>query len=259
MRKTVSDLDTKKPVVRSISRAAAILNCLSNNINTVTEIARHCRLSLSTVHRLLEALEETELAYRDPRDQSYHPGYFVTKLSLDPLASHKYLLMCADNEIKRLSHVTEETVALYILPGIKVIRLHEITSRHYIRVIEEDRIINTYAGANAHVLLSQLKNEEVEALLKNVELERFAENTITDKTALMSRVEKSRENGYSISIGEWVTGAICISVPIRNYICPATLSIIGPEYILKPKVTSALNELMVSSKLISDNLGSKYT
>jgi hypothetical protein len=71
-----------------------------------------------------------------------------------------------------------------------------------------------------------------------VKLKRVAENTIIDKAVLMSRVKQSRENGYSISVGEWIAGALGISVPIRNYICPVALSIIGPEYCLKPEVSS---------------------
>ena len=58
IRNLLSVTDKKPATIRSISRATGILFCLSNGINTVTDISRHCRLSTSTVRRLLKATQK---------------------------------------------------------------------------------------------------------------------------------------------------------------------------------------------------------
>jgi DNA-binding IclR family transcriptional regulator len=61
-----SDNGKKETAVQSVRRAAEILNCISNGMSSVTDIAERCNLSKSTVHRLLKALGESELVMQDP-------------------------------------------------------------------------------------------------------------------------------------------------------------------------------------------------
>jgi IclR family KDG regulon transcriptional repressor len=245
-------------MVRSIFRAADILACLNNNINTITEISQNCKLSVSTTYRLLEALQEKGLSYQDPRDKKYYLGYFLTKLSLDPISSHKYLILCADEEMQQLSKAIEEEIALYVHPGCgnKMIRLLEVSREKDLKILGENRILRSMAGSSAQVLLSQFSDKELEALLKNIKIEQFTESTITDKAELMARVKEVREQGYSCTHNQRLSGVLGISVPIINYFCPATLCTMGAEYSLKSKVPKLLAELQASAKRISDNLKS---
>lgn len=241
--------------VKSISRAADILFCLSNGINTVTDIARECELSKSTVHRLLRALRESHLATQDPITQHYHLGPLITRLSSNPQTNHNYLITCAIEEMKQLWDIIEETVTLNIMIGIQYVRLHEIPSKHDLRVIEGyDPVGPIYVGATAKVLLSQLNDEELQAAIKNIRISCVTEHSVTDKKVLIAQSRKIRQQGYAISYGERIAGALCISAPIRNYFWPAALSVVGPEIRLKPSVNELIREVTTRSSRITNNI-----
>ena len=74
---------------------------------------------------------------------------------------------------------------------------------------------------------------------------------VTDKKILMKELKKVREQGYAISYGERIIGALGIAVPIRGYLFPVALSILGPEQRLKPKVKELLKEARESARRIS--------
>src|SRR5512139_168468 len=97
-RKTIAGPDRK--AAGSIPRAAKILNCLSNNINTITDIAGSCKLAKSTVHRVLKLLEESHLVIEDPLDRYYFLGPLITTLTANPLRTHEFLIRCARPEME---------------------------------------------------------------------------------------------------------------------------------------------------------------
>ena len=99
----------QKFTVNSIHRAASILDCLINNKNTVTDIANYCKLSKSTVHRLLKALEESDFVLQDPVKRRYYLGYLFTRLASNLQITHDRLITCAIEEMKYLSDIAEET------------------------------------------------------------------------------------------------------------------------------------------------------
>ena len=255
IRNKKSATDRNRPAVKSISRAASILLCLNNGISTVTDIADNCKLSKSTVHRILKALEESHIASQDPINHRYFPGTLITRLASKPQTTHEYLIICAFEEMEHLSDIAEETVTLGIMTGIQYVHLHEILSKHDLRVTEEGRKIRPmFMGATTKVLLSQLNDEELRIAMPNINLTPVTENTLTDKDLLMAQLKKIRKQGYAVSYGEAIPGALCISTPIRDYVSPAALSIVGPESRLKPKETDFARELMASASRISSNI-----
>ena len=255
IRNLTSDTEKKTNAVKSISRAADVLFCLSNGINTVTDIAIHCGLSKSTVHRLLKALKESHLAMQDPITQQYHLGPLITRLSSNPQTNHNYLITCAMEEMKRLWDIAEETVTLNIMIGIQYVRLHEIPSKHNLRVIDTyDPVGPIFIGATAKVLLSQLNDEELRIAMKTLSFKRVTEHSVTDKKLVIAQSKKIRQQGYAISYGERIAGSLCISAPIKDYFHPASLSIVGPESRLKRRVTDLVREVKASTRRITNNI-----
>ena len=244
-----------QPAVKSISRAARILLCLDKGFSTVTDIASCCKLSKSTAHRLLRALEETHIVSQDPLKHRYYLGPVITRLSTEQQNTHEYLILHSVEEMKRLADIAEETVTLAVMSGIQYVHLYEILSKHDLRVIEEGKRVRVlFAGATTKVLLSQLNDEELVIAVKNIRITPVTGNTITDKDLLMTQVKKIRRQGYAISKGEAIEGALCISAPIRDYIIPAALSIVGPEDRLQPGVARLTEELQASASRISNTM-----
>jgi DNA-binding IclR family transcriptional regulator len=252
LRKYITSHGRASNVSTSLHRSSNILMCLSNDINTITDIAGYCKYSTSTVHRLLRSLKELNWIIQDGDSHKYYLGPLILQLASNRIASHKYLIMQALGEMERLANITEETINLAIMLQLNYSIIHAIPSKHDLRIIEENKRIGPmYTGATAKVMLSQLSDEELQITLRHIKFDRFTEKTVTDKTVLLEQVEEIRRKGYCVTYGERINGAVCISAPVRNYLCPATLSVVGPEDRLKARVEEVVEELKASAGSIS--------
>jgi IclR family acetate operon transcriptional repressor len=103
-------------------------------------------------------------------------------------------------------------------------------------------------------LLSQLDDKELKLVMKNVSIGQVTEHSVTDKKVLMAQIKEIRRQGYSISHGERIAGAMCISAPVDNYFWPVALSVVGPESRLGPRVDGAVEKITTSARHISENV-----
>ena len=242
-----SDKDRSQSAVQSVNRAINILSCLGDGINTLTDIAHDCNLSKSTVHRLLSALEGSHLAMQDEGSHRYYLG--------PPPTTHEYLITCAIGEMTRLWDIVEETVTLCVMVALQHVILHEIPSKHDLRVTEENRRLGSlYAGATVKVLLAQFNAEQMEAVMRHINITHITGSTVTDKAVLAAQVKEARQRGYSITYGEKIPGAMGMAVPVLHYPYPAALSFIGPVARISPRINDFLKELKESGRKISDNV-----
>jgi IclR family KDG regulon transcriptional repressor len=245
----------EKKTAGSIAHATSILICLSNDIHALTDIARQCNLGKSTVHRVLKLLEQSQFVIQDSVNRRYYLGNLITQLASNPITTHEYLIMYASEEMKHLSQMSEETVALDIMIGIQHFSLYEVTSKHDLKVTQESRMSGPpQAGASMKVLFSQFSDKQLKVALDSMNITRATERTITSKELLIAQIKEIRQQGYAVSYGERIPGALCISVPIKNYILPVALSVIGPESRLQPRVKEVIEEMKASSIRISSNI-----
>lgn len=258
-RKYSTNATVSANISTSLHRATDILTCLSNDINTVTDIAKYCEFSPSTVHRLLQTLKELNWAVQDENNHRYYLGSLVTQLSSNQIAAHRYLIMQSLREMIRLSNISGETVNLAILLQLHYVLLHEVASEHALRITEASKLLGPiYSGATAKVLLAQLTDAEIKRTLKHLIFSKVTENTVTDRKLLMEQLMECRQQGYCITYGERIPGAVCISAPIKNYICPASLSIVGPENRLRARVNEVIEELKESAGRISGDIAESF-
>lgn len=234
--------------------------CLSNGINTATEIAGYCHYSVSTVHRLLQNLAELGWALQDTGSHKYFLGSLVSRLAADHASSHRFLVLHALREMNRLSDMTGETVMLGILEHLHFIQLYDIPSKQNLKITEEhDKLKGQYRGATARVLLSQLNDEELKELMKHIHLEQDRQQNTAAKKAMLHQVVETRRVGYAVSFGERIPDSGCVSVPVKNYFYPVALYIVGPESRLKPHVDTYLAELLASAGIISENIAEAFS
>ncbi|HSW58686.1 MAG TPA: IclR family transcriptional regulator [Dehalococcoidales bacterium] len=250
--------DGKETAVQSIKRAAEILNCISDGINSVTEIAGKCNLSKSTVHRLLKALCESELVMQDPLNHQYFLGYSIIKLVSTPMATQEFLTSCAADEMSRLSESTGETVSLGIKMGLKNINIHVVNSQSDLKVDGAKlRIRPVQVGVDGLVLLSQLDDKQIANILNTVYSDKQNKASQTVITELINRIKQIRSLGFATGHSELTLGVTCISAPLKNYALPAVLNLVGPEIRMKPKIQSMTAELLTAAGRISGVLANR--
>jgi IclR family KDG regulon transcriptional repressor len=214
----------------SIIRAVQILKELAAGHNRLSDIARAVGVSKATTHRLLSSLENTKLVLQDHNTRQYYLGNFLLELSSNPVLSHKGLVVSVFDEMSYLQSITNETVVLHVPMGLHRVCIQEIPSKQDVRYeVGRGAAAPIYAGAAGKILLSQYTRQDLDRLLKSIKLTKIGPNTITNKEKLVRELQKIEKNGYSTSFGERIAGTACISVPVRNYVCPVALSVLGPD------------------------------
>lgn len=240
----------------SITKGVYILKSLSDGIGRISDLSSELSLSKGTVHRLLKTLGQLDLVMQDPITRRYYLGPLILKLASKPIIAHQKLITCAFDQMRYLRDVTRETVVIHIRVGLERICLEELQSLETVRYTAgKGFVMPLYAGAGGKVLLSEIDENELQLLLRNLRLVSLGPNTITDRKMLLKEIRRVRQQGFATSFGEREQGSSSISVPIKNYICPVALSILGPDnrFTLK-KMTDILKEVKESAGRISENL-----
>lgn len=255
-RKQLNSANDEKIKFNSVFRAAQILICLSEGINTVADIANDCGLSMSTVHRLLKTLEKTGFVIYTPIGHRYYLGPLVCHLTSNPQTTHQSLIMCASDEMNRLSKVSEETITLEIAIGIEVITLYQLQSSHTLKVTEDLKLKTRLLpiGSVGKALLSYYDEKELTSIIKTLTWDSLVNKFSFNKESLVTELKRIKKQGYAISHGERIMGALGISAIITNYLYPASLSITGYDNRLLPKVSILIEELKASAIRVSKNL-----
>ena len=243
-------------MINSVLRASDILRNLSDGPGRISDLSKILNLSKGTLHRFLKSLEFAGLVRQDPITRKYNLGPLVLELASKPIISHQNLISCASEEMKYLRDLTGETVVIQIRVGPERICLEELQSTQDIKYsARKGFVAPIYTGSAGKVLLSQLRDDELHILLKNIRLIPIGPNTITDKKLLLEELHKVRENEYATSFGERIAGAGSIAVPVNNYVCPVALGVLGPDNRFSLKVIMRfLQEIKDAASRISSKL-----
>lgn len=240
----------------SLERVSKILLCLSDGFNTGTDIARKCNYSISTVHRLLNVMKGLNLASRDSFTHKYYLGPLLVQISFNQAEAHRYMVINAHQEMMRLFELTGETINLNIMIQFRPVLLHSIPSKYELRIVERDHSFHGLfaPGATGKVLFSQLSDDIISEVLRNIEMPQITSKSITDSKVLMQQLLGIRRQKYAVSYSERVPGGMGISAPIENYKFPTALSVLAPEIRLKPRKEEIIREIKISTARISQNI-----
>ena len=242
--------------MNTIKRTVKVLRLLAEKPLRFTDITRELELTKSTAHRLLVALEQGELIKKNPLTGCFHLGPIISQLAANPINEHQFLIVCSTDELCRLRDLSRETVTLQIPLGTERICLEEIQSRELIKYVSgKGAVYSIFVGSAGKLLLAMHDDAQLQTLMKSFPYESNAAKPITDPRDLLAAIKLARENGYSTSFGERITGSASVAVPINGYICPAIINILGPaERFTNDSILTILNEMKNSANKISEKL-----
>ena len=203
----------------AVEKALSIIDLLgtSSEGKRLTEIARDLGLPLSTVHRLLAVLRKTGYVSKDATSGRYVLGTKLLRLQVQVMGSLT-LTRTALPVLRRLANQLEGAANLSILQLGRVLYLESVPSDRSISLYTPPgKTAPAHCTAMGKVLLAHLDQEDLEAALAANPLERFTEQTITCRSALVRELERIRSEGFAIDNQEWVSGVRCVAAPIRNH------------------------------------------
>jgi len=242
----------------SIRRALKVLSAFSleEPFLGVSEISRKVDLPKSSVHWLLQVLQEEGYVCQDSKTNKYRLS--VKLFHLGSVATNTMNInYIAQPIMERLRDITGETVNLYVLDGFERVCIKQVEGIHLVRqVVHLGQKVPAYCGAAGKVLLAWQPNDFIEKVISHTQLKPLTKNTISDAALFKKELAKIREEGYAISYGERDMEVVAVAAPVfdKEGEILASLSLSGP--ISRFDITKEIiDEVRVAAEEISYQLG----
>jgi len=256
-------MDKNTEVISSIDRALDIILLFYKEKRElgIGEISRALGVYKSTVHRTLSTLENKGFVTQIEENGKYWLGMKLYSIGMVTWENNKLNKIVAPYA-KELSSKFSETVTVSILEGAvglphtTVIYKEEVLTN---RLRTSHEVGGTYPINTTAVGKAILAYSEVELLnrLKEVNLTKNTENSISTFSELMEELEHIRKIGYSVDDEEEEVGLKCVAAPIfdgANKVV-ASISVSGPSGRMDLLEIESIGKLVVdTAKMISNKL-----
>ncbi len=202
--------------VQSVDRAFAIIRTFGPQTpsQTVTQIATTTGLTRAAARRFLLTLSELGYVVSDGRNFALTPrvlelGYaYLSSLTLPEVAQR---------HVRRLVAEVEDSSELSILDGDEIVYVLKETGPAIMTAdVNVGARMPAAATSMGRVLLAALPDDELDAYLARVRLERHLPTTVTDPARLREILVCIRAGGYALVEGELEEGLLAISVPVHD-------------------------------------------
>lgn len=178
-----------------------------------TELAEATQQPVSTVHRLMQVLINSDYACRDG-NKRYYPG----PKALAPLHLYHPLNVLRRESREHLRSIRDQfrqTASILVFLGMERVVLE--------LAVENDTLSPYHAthlrsplngGASGKVLLAHLSSSELRAYVEREPLAKPTENTIADLATLERELAQVRKQGFAVAINEAHLGLSAAAAPI---------------------------------------------
>jgi DNA-binding IclR family transcriptional regulator len=196
---------------------------------TLKEISEQTSINKSTALRFLSHLETERYVTRDARG-AYSVGDKLLQLG-SRSTFQVQLREAAQEPLRELWRITQETINLGILDGLEVVYLDCLESPQSFRLVANagTRAV-AYRTALGKAMLAHLSAERRNAVIESLVFQAFTPKTITSPEWFRSELDQIRKRGYAIDEEESVLGVRCLAAPVLNAEREpiAAISISGP-------------------------------
>lgn len=242
--------------VRAVDRAIEILQSFSADkpSMSVIELQKKVRLSRPTLYRLLHTLTAKGLVRADGEPQRFALDYGVAQLwhvwmsALDATAA-------AQTIVARLRDQTGETAALYVLRGNLHACVLEMTSRHVLSITQGvGRSEHVSRGASGKAILAFMSDGMAASAMQSLPQG-------TNRKRLLEDLARVREDGFALSRGEVIIGAVAIAAPCfdRSGRVVGSIGVAGPQARLNDDwITRSTKLLVAGASELSIGLGYRH-
>lgn len=244
--------------VQSVERAVSILQVLARRGPTaVTDLGAELGLHKSTAFRLLATLEGRGLVEQNGSRGRYQLAYGVVQLAAG--ATRKLdLTVISRATCEALAEDVGETVDVDTQDENTVLTIHQVVGSAAMTTVNwVGRRTPLHATSAGKVFLAHLSPARLEEVLDRG-LERFTENTVTDRAALLAQLAQVREHGYGFTLEEYETGLAAVAAPIRDLDdqVVATISVSGPNFRLNAEtIPDVAVRVIAAATEVSERLG----
>lgn len=239
------------PPVRAVERTLHILDCFDEDHPALgpAEVARRVGLPKSTAYRLMLTLSA----------HGYLERVGEEKFELGRKLLYLGLQVRAGGEVREAAHPVmvelrdrfHESVHLHLREGNERVCIHSVEGTHDLRVAGNvGRRAPLYSGASARAILAFLPPAEIDTII-TAGLSRLTAGTITDPERLRAELERVRQQGYAVSVGERIEGTASVAVPLWRPTGEVlgSLAVSGPHFRFEPEAVPGLVPALLQASL----------
>jgi DNA-binding IclR family transcriptional regulator len=207
----------KEAAAGAVPKALRVLETVASRERPVSiaEIASALDMPQPTAHRIVGTLEKLGFVGREPGRRRVVGGSRLVTLGLDALraaatsgAPHAVL--------SALAKKTGESCNLGVIANGHVVYVDRVESQWPLGLrFEPGSPVPLHCTAIGKLLMSRLAPGAVDSYV-STGLTRYTATTITDARKLRSELERIRRQGYSIDNQEFMSGVVCMAVPVSG-------------------------------------------
>lgn len=202
----------------ALQRGLAVLEFLSEHPEgcTAAELSQALEVSGASVFRLTNVLVDLGYLQRDEKSRRFTLTRKFLLLGTPQLAQ-KTLSECAIESLRQVRFETEETTQLCCIVDRETVVVEQLPSLHAFKYfVDLGARCPAYSCAPGKAILAFLPPDECEKIVGGFKFERFTENTLPNRRALMAELRVIRETGYAVDRGENFVGINCVGVPVLD-------------------------------------------
>jgi DNA-binding IclR family transcriptional regulator len=206
--------------IQVIVRAAEILRALREAEGALSqaEVADRVGLARSTVHRLLNALEDEGLVECGGPRGRYRLGPEVGRLAD---TARRGLIESIHPLLEELSHEVNETVDLSALDRTRATFVDQVVASHRLRAVSSvGEAFMLHCTANGKAFLAAMSPQDL-AKTTAGGLPRLTRHTITDPALLLDELDQARAEGVAYDREENSEGVCAVGMVLAGLPGPA--------------------------------------
>jgi DNA-binding IclR family transcriptional regulator len=244
-----------------IKRLFTLIDCFAEAKTDlgVREVSRNLNISRSATGRMMKDLKEEGVLTQDPDTTLYSLGARVLKWAGGYLETSD---LCKRSlpYMRHLFNETNESISLYAIEGNERVCVERFESLQNVRMVEEiGQHFKLYAGSGGRAILAFMQPAEIERILEIARQEIQETGSQIDLSEIHEHLNDIRKLGYSLSHGQWLSGASGIAAPIlgESGLPLGSVSISGPtDRFLDPvKIEKYKNLLLSNMRELSREMG----
>lgn len=199
----------------SIAKAFAILRLLGEERHDLgaRDLVEHLDMNGVTAHRFLKSLEAVGALVEVAKGR-YRLGYTLVDLG-SRAAAHDSLGREILPVLQLITNDLQEAAMATIYQAGMVVCIASTRSTRSLAVdIRVGDRLEAYCTAHGKLWLSQLPEAELDRYLRETRLTPLTSQTILDADSLLHELNKTRQQGYALNIGEREDGITALAVPV---------------------------------------------
>lgn len=209
----------KNPLfVSSLEKAMIIINTFKGAEQYLgqSEIIAKTGLHKSAVQRFLHSWEALGYIEKDGVTKRYRLTGKVMDLSYEFLRANP-LIEIATPHLLEARNRTKYSFNLSVMDGVDIVYVVRMPNHiHAYKATLLGRRLPAALTSGGRSMMSLMAEERVDSILEKSQLTAHTPFTITSKKLIKSEIEKSRLQGYAITVQELLIGEIAVAAPVVN-------------------------------------------